>query len=71
VPEVPDATTDPSKPPVHQEAFDRILLAEVPYAAANLQIPPGGQSDMLEQDQQLQIAEQLLEPGAHTKLAYA
>ena len=41
---------------------------DMPYAAENLQVPPGGQTSMYEADQQLQIAEQMAEPGAHAAL---
>ena len=46
-----------------------VPLPEVPYAAANLQVPPGGESAVAEADQQLQIAEQLQERGAQAALA--
>ena len=39
-------------------------MAELPYAAENLEVPPGGESHAAEIDQQHQLAEQLLEPGA-------
>ena len=45
-----------------------IPLTEMPYAAENLQVQPGGQASMYEADQQLQIAEQMAEPGAHAAL---
>ena len=45
-----------------------IPLTEMPYAAEHLQVPPGGQTSMYEADQQLQIAEQMAEPGAHAAL---
>ena len=46
-----------------------VPLPEVPYAAANLQVPPGGESAVAEADQQLQIADQLQERGAQAALA--
>ena len=47
---------------------DGVPLEEVPYAAGNIVVPPGGESNISHIDQQLQVAEQLQEPGAHQKL---
>jgi len=48
-----------------------VPLREVPYAAENLVVPPGGESHVAGMDQQLQVAEQLQEPGAHQMLVCA
>ena len=44
-------------------------LEEVPYAAAALDIPPGGENPVAAQDEQHLVAEQLMEAGAHAALA--
>jgi len=44
-------------------------VTEMPYAAENLAIPPGGESALADMDQQLQVAEQLADPFAHAALA--
>ena len=44
-------------------------MEEVPYAVGNVQVPPGGQDPVTSMDQQLQVAEQLMEPGAQAALA--
>ena len=45
-----------------------VPLEEVPYAAQNIVVPPGGESHVSHVDQQLQVAEQLQEAGAHQML---
>ena len=47
---------------------DGVPLNEVPYAAENIVVPPGGESHVSHIDQQLQVAEQLQEAGAHQML---
>ena len=44
-------------------------VTEMPYAAENLEIAPGGESTLSEIDQQLAVAEQLADPLAHMALA--
>lgn len=51
-----------------QESLTRVPLSEVPYAAGNLELPPGGESGLAEIDQQIQISEQLQEQGAQQVL---
>ena len=43
-------------------------VADLPYAAANIWVPPGGQYAIAEHDQQHLIAEQLMEDGAEAAL---
>jgi len=43
-------------------------IEEVPYTAENIEMPVGGENAVADLDQQLQVAEQLLEPGAHQAL---
>ena len=43
-------------------------VTEMPYAAENVAIPPGGESTLSEIDQQLAVAEQLADPLAHMAL---
>ena len=50
------------------DELDGVPLEEVPYAAENIVVPPGGESHVSHIDQQLQVAEQLQEPGAHQML---
>ena len=44
-------------------------VEEVPYAAPNIDIPPGGECPVSEYDQCLQISEQLMEKGADEMLS--
>lgn len=45
-----------------------VPMEEIPYAALNLALPPGGENPVAEIDQQLQVAEQLGEAGAQRAL---
>ena len=60
------AASAQKRPPLVRESMP---VTEMPYAAENLTIPPGGDSRLAEMDQQLQIAEQLADPLAHAALA--
>ena len=44
---------------------------EVPYAAANLMIPPGGENPVSNMDQMLQVSESLMQPGGQRALEEA
>ncbi|GMI48726.1 hypothetical protein TrCOL_g5688 [Triparma columacea] len=46
-------------------------LEEVPYAALNINIPPGGQDPVSNIDQQLQVSETFMQPGGHLALEEA
>ena len=52
-------------------AHREVPLAEVPYAAANLYIPPGGQEPVSNVDQMLQVSESLMQPGGQRALEEA
>ena len=67
------APTEPMEPEEAMAALDDLDVpeAELPYAAANLDVPPGGESAVADLDQQLQVAEQLREPGAQRALEEA
>ena len=45
-----------------------VPLEEMPYAAGNVCVPPGGQDPVSCMDQQLQLSEQLSEPGGQAAL---
>ena len=53
------------------DAPDFFLPEEAPYAAENIVVPLGGQNLIYHQDQQHQIAETLVEPGAPLALQMA
>ena len=46
-----------------------VPVEEVPYATVNIDVPPGGENPIASQDQQHQVAEQLMERGAQAALA--
>ena len=47
---------------------DAVPLEEVPYAAGNIVIPPGGESPVSNMDQMLQVSESLMQPGGQGAL---
>jgi hypothetical protein len=47
---------------------DSVPLTEVPYAAANLAIAPGGENPVASMDQQLLVGESLMQPGGQQAL---
>ena len=60
------------RPPFERESMPAPMpVTEMPYAAENLAIPPGGESGLADMDQQLQVAEQLADPLAHAALVAA
>ena len=62
---------DPGSPTLmalSTEAQVGVPINELPYAAMNIQVPPGGESVVAEMDQELQVAYQLMEPGAQAYL---
>ena len=54
-----------------EEGCDAAPLEEVPYAAANLMIPPGGENPVSNMDQMLQVSESLMQPGGQRALEEA
>lgn len=52
-----------------EEAADAgVPMEEVPYAATNVAIPPGGQNPVASTDQMLQVSESLMQPGGQAAL---
>jgi len=45
-----------------------VPIEEVPYAAANVAIPPGGQDPVANMDQMLQVSESLMQTGGQAAL---
>lgn len=50
---------------------DGVPEAELPYAAANIYKPPGGENPVAELDEQVALAEQLRSPGGQQALEEA
>ena len=46
-----------------------VPVEEVPYATVDIDVPPGGENPVASQDQQHQVAEQLMERGAQERAA--
>ena len=69
-----DVGQHPSLPCINGAASPEVLddgmrLEDVPHAAANIEVPPGGENPVAAAEQQVQMAEQLLEAGAGRQLA--
>ena len=67
-----DDSSNPSSSKKHkavsEDESDGVPLEEVPYAAANMEIAPGGENPVASMDEALMVSESLMQPGGQQAL---
>jgi hypothetical protein len=66
-----DGSSNPSSSKKHKAGDENesdVPLEEVPYAAANMEIAPGGENPVASMDEALMVSESLMQPGGQQAL---